>query len=164
MLNDFQKSLIEIVDLLNQYDLDAIICTEEEGRFIIRINEYMSDPGFGYDNAVLGSFIDEDERVMFIGMLRIPRHLRKSGIGTDIMNCVMEFVNRNHFFIYLDACNDSEPFWKKFGFAPMFYNFNHFRIMGYSADQWDIFWEWEDFKRTKVYQTFLADETEVYSY
>ncbi|WP_096201777.1 GNAT family N-acetyltransferase [Bacillus sp. FJAT-45350] len=157
MINAFHKTLEEIASTLNNYDLEAVICYEEPGRVCIRINEYMKDPGFGYDNTLLHVFMDERDRCMFIGLLRIPRHLRKTGLGSIVISNIMEFVNKHHFFIYLDACNDSQRFWAKHGFKHMFYDPNQFDIMGYSADQWDIFWEWEDFRKTKVFQTFLVD-------
>lgn len=149
--------MLEVVDIIDNYHLEPKLFIEEIGRYYIRINEYMRDPGFGYDNTILHIFMDEQERVMFIGLLRIPKHLRKSGLGSKIMKKIMEFVDENHFFIYLDACNESQNFWRKVGFQHMFYDPNRFDIMGYSADQWDIFWEWEDFKQTKIFQTFLAD-------
>lgn len=157
MNKSFYKTMLDVVDLLKRYDLDPKLYIEGNNRFYIRINEYMKDPGFSYDNIILHLFIDDKERVMFIGLLRIPKSKRKTGLGSKIMDIIMDFVNKYHYFIYLDACNSSQPFWRKNGFQHMFYDPNRFDIMGYSADQWDIFWEWEDFKQTKVFQTFLAD-------
>lgn len=157
MKKKFYKTMCDVVDLIAEYDLDPKLYIEGDSRYYIRINEYMKDPGFSFDNVILHLFIDYHERVMFIGLLRVPKSLRKSGLGSKILKKIMKFVNENHFFIYLDACNESQNFWKKNGFEHMFYDPNQFDIMGYSADQWDIFWEWEDFKQTKVFQTFLAD-------
>lgn len=157
MGGELLNTLTTIKDMINEFELHAEIIHEEEGRYFIRINEYMKDPGFSYDNVILHIFVDEKERVMFIGLLRIPRHLRKTGLGSRIIKEIMNYVNKHHFFIYLDACNESQPFWRKQGFQYMFSDRNRFDIMGYSADQWDIFWEWDDFKNTRIFQTFLAD-------
>lgn len=157
MLQTFRQTLDSITAELDEYSLEPIVTFEEPGRFSIHINEYMRDPGFAYDNMLLNVFMDADERVMFIGLLRIPNELRKTGIGSRVIKHIMNFVQDNHFFIYLDACYGSQPFWLKHGFMRMFYDRNRFDIMGYSADQWDIFWEWEDFRQTKIFQTFLSD-------
>lgn len=160
MKKKFYKTMRSIIKLLEQYDLEPKLYIEGDERYYIRINEYMKDPGFCYDNVILHLFVDFHERVMFIGLLRIPKKLRKTGLGSIILEKIMDFVNENHFFIYLDACNESQCFWQKNGFQHMFHDPNMFVIMGYSADQWDIFWEWEDFKKTKIYQTFLSDHDE----
>ncbi|MBU8907970.1 hypothetical protein [Desertibacillus haloalkaliphilus] len=106
-METLSSTLSQIKELLHTYDLDPTIYTgKEEGRYCIRVNQHMKDPGFAYDNVILHLFIDEKERVMFIGLLRIPRGLRKEGLGRQIMNRIMAFVDRHHYFMYLDACND----------------------------------------------------------
>jgi len=157
LLQAFWQTLDLIKAELDEYSLEPVVTFEEPGRFSIHINEYMRDPGFAYDNMLLNVFMDAEERVMFIGLLRIPNELRKTGIGSRVLKHIMNFVQEHHFFIYLDACYGSQPFWLKQGFNRMFYDRNRFDIMGYSADQWDIFWEWEDFRQTKIFQTFLSD-------
>ncbi|MGO4886904.1 N-acetyltransferase [Anaerobacillus sp. MEB173] len=155
MLAGFKETLDSIISLLNDHELQAHYYEEEDGRFFIRINEMMCDPGLAYDNIALDMFFDENEKVLFIGLLRLPATLRKSGLGSRIVKLIKNYADEHHFYIYVDACNDSQPFWTYKGFKHMFYDRNYFDMMGYSGDNEDIFLEWEAFKRTNVFHCYL---------
>ena len=155
MLAGFKNTLDSILSLLKENDLNARYM-ECEGRFLFRIEEMMCDAGFGCDNVVLDVFFDEDEKVLFIGLLRFPKGNRRSGLGKKILIKIMEYANQHHFFIYLDAWNESQPFWKKYGFKHVYTDKYHFEILGYSGDGLDIFHEWEEFKKTKVFNMYLT--------
>jgi len=155
MLVGFKNTLDSILCQLKEHGLNPRYI-ECEGRYLVRINEMMCDAGFGCDNVVLDIFFDEDEKVLFIGLLRFPKDKRKTGIGSKIVKKIIEYANQHHFFIYLDAWNESQPFWKKHGFKHVFTDKYHFEIMGYSCDGLDIFHEWEEFKKTRVFKTYLS--------
>lgn len=155
MLTGFKRTLEEIMEMLSEHQLKAHV-VEEEGRFFLKINEMMCDPGFGCDQVVLDIFFDEEERVIFIGLLRFPRNKRKEGIGTVIVEKIKKYAVDHHFYIYLDAWNDSQPFWIKHGFTHVFFDQNHFEIMGWSADGKDVKLEWTEFKKTLVFKTYLS--------
>ncbi|WLR52772.1 GNAT family N-acetyltransferase [Bacillus tianshenii] len=155
MLTGFKETLDEIIEILDEHELKAKV-TEEEGRFFLKINELMCDPGFGCANVVLDIFFDEDEHVLFIGLLRFPRNRRKEGIGSVIVEKIKEYAVQHHFYIYLDAWNDSQPFWMRHGFTHVYFDHNYFEIMGWSADGEDVKLEWKEFKKTKVFKTYLS--------
>lgn len=133
MLKGFQNTLDSIVGTLKSNGEDAHYF-EKEGRFFIRIDEMMSDAGFSCDNIVLDVFFDEDERVLFIGMLRFPKHLRRKGLGDQIMSKIIQYANDFQFYIYLDAWNESQRFWRKYGFVHLYYDTNLFDIMGFAPE------------------------------
>lgn len=155
MLTGFKNAMETILSLLEANRLQAIY-EEDEGRFLFRINEMMYDAGFGCDNVVLDIFFDEAEKVLFIGLLRFPKKHRKAGLGGQIVKKIIEYADQHHFFIYLDAWNESQPFWKKHRFKHVYYDKYNFEILGYSGDGLDIFHEWEEFKKTKVFKMYLT--------
>ncbi|OEH92722.1 GNAT family N-acetyltransferase [Bacillus solimangrovi] len=158
MLTGFKDTLEEIINTLSEHGLVANV-TDREGRFFLNIEEMMCDPGFGCDNVVLDIFFDEHERVLFIGLLRFPSNKRKEGIGSIIVEKIKDYAREHHFFIYLDAWNESQPFWKKHEFSHVYFDFNFFEIMGWSPDGLDVKEEWETHKRDQTgLWKFVMDE------
>lgn len=155
MLAGFKYTLDAILSLLKENDLKARYM-ECEGRFLFRIDEMMCDAGFGCDNVVLDVFFDESEKILFIGLLRFPKDKRRAGLGSKILKKILEYANEHNFTIYLDAWNESQPFWKKYGFKHVYTDKYHFEILGYSGSGLDIFHEWELFKTTKVFKMYLT--------
>ncbi|WP_102348533.1 GNAT family N-acetyltransferase [Bacillus sp. Marseille-P3661] len=155
MLAGFKDTLTNIVEVLKEDGLDTHYF-EDEGRFLFRIDELMYDAGFSCNNIVLDVFFDEEEKVLFIGLLRFPKRFRRSGLGSKIVTAIKSYANKHHFFIYLDAWNESQSFWKRHGFKHVYTDKYNFEILGYSGDGFDIFHEWETFKKTKVFKTYLV--------
>ncbi|RXT06277.1 N-acetyltransferase [Ammoniphilus sp. CFH 90114] len=123
----------QVEDVLEQHHIHYSEQLEAD-HVTILTDQLMSDPGFSLDNKVLDLFIDEDNKILFIGLLRIPRENRRKNIGREIVKHIACWAEQNGYTLFLDSCGDSCYFWSKCGFTLIERRFD-FDIMGFGTDR-----------------------------
>ena len=122
----------KVEEILEQHNIHFSELLESK-HITINTEEMMVDPGFAYDNKVLDLFIDEANRILFIGLLRLPKNSRNNNIGSQIVQEITDWANQNGYTLFLDSCGDSCFFWSKCGFSTIERKYG-FDIMGFSPD------------------------------
>lgn len=106
----------------------------EPDHVTISTDKLMKDPGFSADNKVLDLFIDDQNKILFIGLLRIPHENRRKNIGRKIVRLISAWAEQQGYALFLDSCGDSCYFWSKCGFSLIERRYD-FDIMGYGSDR-----------------------------
>lgn len=135
----------KVEEILVQHNIEF---TEQLDSDHITINtdEEMIDPGFAMDNKVLDLFIDDENQIVFIGLLRIPCQNRRKKIGSKIINQIIDWSEKYGYSLFLDSCGDSCSFWSKCGFCMVEHQYG-FDIMGFGSDRRELKEKWKSGKR-----------------
>ena len=150
MLRGFISTLEQIVNIYEQHGV-KVYYSEENSHFFFHLDETMYDVGITAGKNTLDVFFDEGQRILFIGLLRLPPQMKGKGLSTQIIDHLKEFSHSHEFTLFLDACGDCDFFWEKQGFRRIMRNEHDFMIMGYSPANADLKERWKDFQQSKVY-------------
>ena len=129
-----------------------VVLNEKENRFQLKTNEMMHDVGLSQGNVLLDIFYEETLHVVFLGLLRLPKQIRKQKHSTNILTIIKSHLETHEYTVFVDSCEGCENFWRKQAFLKMFQNIYGFDIMGYPYDKEALFTIWNDFKQTDLFK------------
>ncbi len=123
----------QVADVLDQHHIHYSEMLEPD-HITILTDKLMRDPGFSADNKVLDLFIDDQNKILFIGLLRIPHENRRKNIGRRIIRLISAWAEHHGYTLFIDSCGESCYFWSKCGFNLIERRYD-FDIMGYGSDR-----------------------------
>jgi GNAT superfamily N-acetyltransferase len=150
VLKGFISALEHIVEIYEKNEV-KVYYSEENSHFFFHLDQTMYDVGISAGKNTLDVFYDEGQRILFIGLLRLPPQMKGKGLSTEIVNQLKEYAKDHGFTLFLDACGDCDFFWEKQGFKRIKRNEHGFMIMGHSPTGDEIRKKWDEFQQSKVY-------------
>lgn len=130
---------------------------EEETRLSFVVEEKMYDPGLAADNKVLDLFYDPNQKVLFIGILRLPHVFRGNNISQELVHMMQDIAEKEQYVIFLSACDECEFFWKKQRFISLFKNKEGFDVMGYPKEKERLLTTWKEVKQRSLIQDVIEE-------
>jgi hypothetical protein len=134
------------------------LCIQKEpNRLSFLTKKVMYDPGLSADNKVIDLFYDEEKKVLFVGLLRLPHAFRGKKISTELVHKIQTIAQKQNYIIFLSACDECNVFWRKQEFLSLFKNKEGFDVMGYPKEKELLLTKWREVKQSSLIQDVIEE-------